>query len=296
MKKLTVSLCLLLFAFASVCKACWSSGYVLCDANQNGVIDSADTPVPSVLVIVTNVSGTYSNANWTMPDGLFMVQLQTNVNDTYVEYIDTNTLPADSTFLFPIPPTYTFSIDVNTNPYFAGSFLINNPACQSNGGCWLTGGGTVGGTARRPDHNFGGNVYPGCSSTAGDGGQWTDISRVAKLRFQGTVVQTVDCGNVVGYPPGSSSPVTPFNLIDFTGFGTLKGIAGNKADYGTVYFTARAEDHAEPGRQIDRYYLRVYAADGTTLMLVSGDTSNPTNIVTVPISTGNLQLHESSCP
>lgn len=292
MKKLTVSVCLCLFAFVTVCKATWSSGYVLCDANQNGIIDDSDTPVPGVLVVVTNLSGTYSNANWTMPDGFFMVQLAIGVNDTYVEYINTNTLPQDSTFLFPIPPTYTFSIVTGTNEFFAGSFLINNPACQANGGCWLTGGGTV----SAGKHNFGGNVYPGCSSTAGDGGNWTDIGKAEKLHFQGTVVQTVDCGNIVGYPPGSSSPVTPFNMIEFTGYGTLKGIGGNKADYGLVYFTARAEDHAEPGKQIDRYYLRVYSPDGTTRMLVSGDTSNPTNIVTVPISTGNLQLHTSSCP
>lgn len=294
MKKLTVLVCLFVLTSVSVVNAWWSSGYILCDANQNGVIDNADTPVPSVLVVATNLSGTYSNANWSMPDGFFMVQLA-ETDDTYVEYINTNTLPPDSTFLFPIPPTYSFSIN-SSNTDFAGSFLINNPACQNNGGCWLTGGGTVGGSGKKPDHNFGGNVYPGCSSTAGDGGQWTDISRVSKLQFQGTVVQTVDCGNVVGYQPGSTSPVTPFNMIEFTGYGTLKGIAGNKADYGTVYFTARAEDHAEPGKQIDRYYLRVYTPDGTTRMLVSGDTSNPTNIVTVPISTGNLQLHESSCP
>ncbi len=67
-------------------------------------------------------------------------------------------------------------------------------------------------------------------------------------------------------------------------------------------FQARFEDRNEPGSKgakdvdlIDRYYLRVYDGSGTTLLLVSGDTNNPVNVVTVPIIDGNFQIHISSC-
>jgi hypothetical protein len=80
------------------------------------------------------------------------------------------------------------------------------------------------------------------------------------------------------------------SAINFSGSGILKGFGNNKTNYGSVYFTARAEDHGQPGRNSDRYYLRVYTSDGVTRLLVSGDQANPTNIVTGPISAGNLQL------
>src|SRR5688572_31010509 len=106
-------------------------------------------------------------------------------------------------------------------------------------------------------------------------------------------------------PPGSTSPVTPFNYIEWTGVGTLKGIQGNKLGTIPVYFNARTEDRNEPGSKdsnagsgIDRYYLHVYSdpADpaGSTLLLVNGD-ANPLNVVPVEIDHGNFQLHISSC-
>jgi hypothetical protein len=51
-----------------------------------------------------------------------------------------------------------------------------------------------------------------------------------------------------------------------------------------------AKDHGHSGKGVDGCYLRVFTADGTTLLLVSGDPSNPTDIVTVPISTGTLNI------
>jgi len=275
------------FAAANTSRAWFAAGTIFCDADQDGVISSNDVPFPGILVLVTNVSGTFSNAAWSGADGFFIVQLP-ETNDSYVETLVPETLPPDSGILFPVPPLYSFSLDTN-NQIFFGDWLINNPACQS-GGCWMTGGGTFG-TGKKPDHSFGGNVFPGCSSTAGQGGNWNDIAHKLKLHFQGTVITTVRCGNVVGIPPGSDSPESPFNFIEFEGTGTLKGIAGNQTNYGPVAFFARAEDRAEPGKGIDRYYLRVFTPDGTTQLLVSGDPLNPTNVVTVPISTGNFQIH-----
>jgi len=115
----------------------------------------------------------------------------------------------------------------------------------------------------------------------------------------------VRCGNVEGIPPGSESPVTPYNFIEFTGTGTLKGIKGNKVDYGTVYFFGRCEDRNEPGSNgqrdgafKDRYFLHVYADPGnpagSTLLLVDVD-HNPATVDPVTITDGNLQIHVSSC-
>src|SRR5438105_4678170 len=129
--------------------------------------------------------------------------------------------------------------------------------------------GTIKGGKGQPLHSFGGVVNPGCSPTAAGGGNWNDIAHAAKLHFRGLAIQVVDCGNVPGIPPGSKSPKTPFNFIEFQGTGTLKGIAGNRADYGAVNFFAHAEDIGEPGHGVDRLYQRVYDGLGNTVCLIS---------------------------
>ena len=191
--------------------------------------------------------------------------------------------------------------------------------------CWLTGGGvkfepildmnmaTANKGQNGPVISLGGNVNPGCSPTAGEGGNWNHIDHKAKLHFQGTQIEVVECGNIPESirPPGSDSPKTPFNYIEFQGTGTLKGISGNKVDYGTVYFYARAEDRNEPGSKeklpsnfIDRYWIRVFDAQGNTLYLFGNDVVNPDTRCaddsfactdTIAITGGNLQLHVSSC-
>jgi hypothetical protein len=103
-------------------------------------------------------------------------------------------------------------------------------------------------------------------------------------------MEVVNCGNVPGHQ-GSSSPKTPFSFIEFQGVGTLSGIAGNKADYGAVHFFARAEDLGEPGKGVDRLYLRVFDGSGNTLLLISAHPGNPLDVAPVVISTGNLQMH-----
>jgi hypothetical protein len=118
-------------------------------------------------------------------------------------------------------------------------------------------------------------------------------------------MQVVICGNVPGIPEGSTSPATPYNYIEYEGIGWLKGIKGNKVDL-AVLFYARCEDRNEPGSKgardgalIDRYYLRVYTIDAngvaTNHLLVSGNPAQPGDIVPVPITDGNFQLHISSC-
>ena len=193
-------------------------------------------------------------------------------------------------------------------------WVLKSPRCGAGGDalCWLTGGGAkfsavTGGNVgdAGPRHSFGGNVNPGCSPTAGEGGQWNNVAHGARLHFQGRAIEVLRCGNVDGIPPGSDSPVTPFNYIEFQGTGTLKGIKGNKVNHPLVYFWGRCEDRNEPGSNgqrdgtlKDRYFLNVYSnpADpaGSSLLLVDVD-GNPATTDPLTITDGNLQIHISSC-
>jgi len=87
---------------AAISAHAWdTSGFVLCDANQNGIIDTNDVAVPGVLVVVTNLSGTFSNAAWTtFQEGLYFIDLP-DQPDTYVEYLHPLTVPDNSTLLLP---------------------------------------------------------------------------------------------------------------------------------------------------------------------------------------------------
>jgi hypothetical protein len=165
---------------------------------------------------------------------------------------------------------------------------------------------------------MGGNVNPGCSPLAGDGGNWNIIDHEAKLHFQGRHIEVVECGNIPESirPPGSDSPKTPFNYIEFEGTGILKGISGNKYDAGPVTFYGRAEDRNEPGSKetlgpalIDRFWIRVWDASGNTVYSFppippGNDVTDPDTICgddsftctdTFAITGGNLQIHITSC-
>ncbi|HKQ59021.1 MAG TPA: FlgD immunoglobulin-like domain containing protein, partial [Candidatus Eisenbacteria bacterium] len=203
---------------------------------------------------------------------------------------------------FPITYTYT---DPNgcTN---SASIEIEVRTCEL--ACWLTAGGArirADGGRGQPVHSWGGNVYPGCSPTAGDGGNWNHIAHALNLHFQGRFIEVVRCGNVPGIPPGSSSPATPVNFIEFRGTGRVVGTGPNHSSFPLVYFFARCEDRAEPGsggqpdpNAKDRYFLHVYLNPanpiGSTVLLV--DANNDANAVDpVMISDGNMQIHVSSC-
>jgi hypothetical protein len=125
------------------------------------------------------------------------------------------------------------------------------------------------------------------------------------LHLLGTHIEVIRCGNVDGIPPGSKSPKTPNNFIEFRGTGRLEGVAGNTANYPLVYFFSRCEDRAEPGSKgqpdplfVDRYYLHVYSNPanpaGSTLLLVNGN-ADPNIVTPVPITDGNMQIHITSC-
>src|SRR5437868_2139131 len=104
--KLQIITALLLTGSALTSNAWLKSGTVYCDANANGIIDAGDLPVQSALVVVTNVSCTFSNSSWTTAQGIFLVALP-NVADTYVDFVLSATLPAGTTAVLPAVDTFT---------------------------------------------------------------------------------------------------------------------------------------------------------------------------------------------
>lgn len=261
-------------------------GNVYCDANTNGIIDNGDSPVQSVLVVATNTSGTFSNGSWTTAEGIYVIGLSNTV-DTYVDFVLPATLPPGTTAVLPVFKAFTASNDV----VVTNNFLLENSNCvampsTNNSQCWLTGGGTIKPGKGKPLYVFGGAVNPGCSTNAPGGGNWNTIDFTNKLHFKSVSIEVVDCGSTT-----NASSQSPFNFIEFQGVGTLKGIAGNKADDGVVNFFAHAEDVDQTGKGVDRLYLRVYDGSGTTLLLISANPSSPLDIAPVTISTGNLQIH-----
>ncbi|HLO24734.1 MAG TPA: hypothetical protein VK187_01380 [Geobacteraceae bacterium] len=280
------------------------SGKVLCN-------DPDKTPLGGVTVNVEGIGHTVTDAS-----GFYYLGLP-DVEALYTESLGDG-LPPDAVFIDPSTNPFSFNI-TNTADTAQLDWLISSSFCQR--ACWLTGGGVkfnpitnsrlaefIDPKGNKPIYSFGGNVNPGCSPVAGEGGQWNTIAHLQKLHFQGTSIQVVRCGNIAGIPEGSDSPKTPFNFIEFEGTGILKGIQGNKVDYGTVYFFARAEDRNEPGNEnansdnggstVDHFFLNVFSdpADpvGTSLLLVDVD-GDASTIDPITITGGNLQLHISSC-
>jgi len=286
-------------------------GDVRCDSNGNSELDGQDLPIVGAVVHITNIGGTFAVDATTDANGHYSARLQDDP-DNYRAVLDAATIPPGATVL--PDDEFVFGVDAATLQIFH-DFLVQSDSCVLAGGgqCWMTGGGTQYDTlinefvAEKGNKVcFGGNVHPGCSATAGSGGSWNHIDRARKLHFHGTDIPTVRCGNVPNIPPGSTSPKTPFNYIEYEGTGWTKGVQGNKADYPLVYFVARVEDRNEPGSNgakdgalIDRYFLRVYLnqADpiGSTIILLDSNGGGSENFDVTPISTGNLQIHVSSC-
>src|SRR5439155_4374367 len=147
----------------------------------------------------------------------------------------------------------------------------SDPGCQNSctaivkvitpGKCWLTGGGQSYDHAGHL-HSYGGVINPGCSPTAAGGGNWNDLDHTNEYHFKGQLITVVQCGNVPGIPPGSSSPKTDFNYILFKGTGEMFPPGSNKGT--PVTFFGFYEDRHEPASAgqpnpdlHDRYFLQV---------------------------------------
>jgi hypothetical protein len=297
----------LLMLAASAAFAWHVEGRVFCDGTG--------TPIEGVDIHVTSDCG-FEETGTTDQDGYYFVALPEKI----CCFRATVVLGDGETAINPASGYYDFCT-TESDFEFTRNFVISSKTCTA-GRCWLTGGGakfssitgtnlgqaSIGngrGANKTKLFNWGGNINPGCSPTAGQGGQWNTIDDAQRLHFQGTAIRVVRCGNVDGIPPGSTSPVTPFNFIEWEGTGRVKGVQGNKADYPLVYFFGRCEDRNEPGSNgqrdgagKDRYFLNVFTdknnPTGTSIMLVDID-GNPGTVDPLIITDGNMQIHVSSC-
>lgn len=305
-KLVSVGVVFVLLLGASVAFAFPLQGYVHCEGNG--------APMAGVAVEVTSTDGAgFVGQATTDAAGYYFVHLP----GEYACYRATVATAAGDHVVSPAAGYFDFCVAPEATD-FTQDWVVYSPACVpvEEMACWLTGGGakfsSITGTAlgqsnraKLKEYNWGGNVNPGCSPTAGDGGQWNTIDVARKLHFQGFAIAVERCGNVDGIPPGSTSPVTPYNFIEFTGTGRVQGVQGNKVSYPYVYFFGRAEDRNEPGSNgqrdgagKDRYFLNVYTnqADpvGSSVMLVDVD-GNPATMDPLTITDGNMQIHISSC-
>ena len=287
-------------------------GNVFCDVQPNGFIDEFDTPFEGVVVrVVRDPSGDYVGDVLTDTSGYYYKWLPA-VSDLYKVSLRPSSLPDDAIIV--LPPAGYEIIEVTASNYeHEVNFLVDSATCRvPQDGCWMTGGGVKFEPILRedlathgPKDTMGGVVYPSCDGSPSNGGQWNHVAHSVKEHYQAFDITKVRCGNVEGHPPGSESPVTPFNFIEWEGVGRMKGIHGNKSSYETVHFFGRAEDRNEPGSDgpavggnIDRYFLHAFVTGpgGTPITIFCVDEDGDCSTVDPrTISGGNLQLHYSSC-
>ncbi len=275
MKEKLIVAGLLAMSLSVVSAGAWSvSGCVACP-NGN-----------SAAGITVTIQGVGSTT--TAGDGGYTLELP-DTTASYTICVDPNSLPAGTT----VSGCQSISVD-DINEFATANFTLDGGICTpppSTGPCWLTGGGTVFKVKGKPPFSFGGVVNPGCSPTAAGGGNWNVVDHLQGLHFKGENITVVDCHGVP-----TKSPKVTVNIIDFVGTGTIVGVEGNTAAKQAVCFTGQAIDNADGGSGKDQLYLRVYDCNtGATLMLISADNANPLDVAPATISTGNLQIHQSSC-
>lgn len=237
-----------------------------------------------IKVTVSGVGSTTTSGN-----GAYSLNLPDQGN--YTICVDLNTLPAGASLVG--NNCVNFTSDNNLNQFVNIDFTLTGPFCSTNpptGPCWLTGGGTVDKYKGQPTYSFGGVVNPGCSPTAAGGGNWNVVDHLRALHFKGLNITVVNCSGVP-----TKSPKVTLNVIDFIGTGIIEGIEDNPVPKTPVTFTARAIDNAESGGSKDQLYLNVIDSNNNIRLLISADPNHPANIAPKTITTGNLQIHQTSC-
>jgi hypothetical protein len=287
---LKVVLAVMMASISTTALACRLEGRVVCYQTGTPIVGAIVTVPGAEEPGVTDIDGKY--LLWLPGCGDFTATLDVSAVD-----------PAGSVVG---PASVTFTTPDSDSPTII-DWVAAVAGCDAPKACWLTGGGakfnpTLGFPVaeRGPRVSFGGNVNPSCSPEPGEGGQWGHVDHDLKLHFQGTAIVVDDCGNVDGIPPGSTSPVTPYNYIEYHGTGRLTGIGGNKYPRTDVCFVARAEDRNEPGSTgqrdgayKDRYFIRVFNCVTNQELLVLEQTAGVGDPIT--ITDGNMQIHISSC-
>jgi hypothetical protein len=215
-----------------------------------------------------------------LTDDLGIANIHLPAPGDYNVCVTTGSLPTGSTLATNCQKVTCTSDPLIVNFVLGGDFCGTPPP---QGDCWLTGGGTIG-TGKTPRYSYGGVVYPGCSPKAADGGNWNVIDHLAGLHFQGQHIVVDSCSGV-----STQSPKVNVNIIDFHGDGIISGIGGNPDATVAVTFVGRAIDNLEPGAHNDQLFIQVM--DGATVLLQIGNSAADPQTV----STGNLQIHTSSC-
>jgi len=283
-------------------------GTVYCDANGNSIQDSEDTPLAGVTVRVVGVNGAaFNEAAVTGPDGVYCVRLL-DVDASYCASLED--IPNNA----PVVGGNSYCFD-GIDGWLTKDWLVDAAACRSS--CWMTAGGVKfeplvnedlaeAKFEKGPNDSFGGNVYPGCSAFAGDGGHWNHVSHRLGLHLNGQDQHVIECGNVPGTEPGTDSPVCTVNYIHWEGWGTVSPVNGRDADKKVpVYYEAKVEDRAEPGNlkgaknqpdDVDRYFIKVWYAnpDGSKGAEVPGFEFGSFD-APILVTGGNLQIHCTSC-
>lgn len=237
-----------------------------------------------IKVCLSNPAGKFPTVCQTTDSTGFVNFDNVSSSNDYIVCVDPTTLPKNATLgtvcqSFSIPAYGVLTVNLQFD--LGGSFCNGKP----QGLCWMTGGGEIRDGNGAPIFSYGGVVYPGCSPKAADGGNWNTDDHNTGIHFQGKHVVVDSCSGV-----GTRSPKTvDVNIIDFHGDGIVSGIAGNPTGRINVTFTGRVVDNHDGGAGADLLYLQV--TDGTTIWLQIGDSAASPQVV----STGNLQIHISSC-
>jgi hypothetical protein len=235
-----------------------------------------DTPAVGVQVCINGIG-------CALTDDLGLAMITVPVFDTYTISVTGSTLPPGAKLA---PSSVKLNVVDDAPPLV--NFVLSGPFCSvppAPGPCWLTGGGTIGKSKGVANYSFGGVVYPGCSPKAADGGNWNVVDHNANLHFQGQQIFVDAC-----YGQPTSSPKVNVNVIDFHGFGTIVGVAGNPLGSTPVSFVGHAVDNQDGGAGADQLYLTVQDASNNTLLQIGNSAADPATI-----STGNLQIHTTGC-
>jgi len=111
------------------------------------------------------------------------------------------------------------------------------------------------------------------------------VDHATGLHFQGQTIIVDSCSGV-----STKSPRVNVNIIDFHGMGIIDGIGGNPLATEAVVFTGRAVDNLEPGGGSDLLFITVSDGGATPVLQIGNSKDDPATI-----TTGNLQIHTSSC-
>lgn len=237
-----------------------------------------DSVAAGVTVCTVDANG---NPVCAVTDAYGIAVIDVQAPGTFDICVDESTLPAGANLS---KACKTVNVQFYGDTSFV-DFSLRGPFCTGEEGlCWMTGGGTIG-TGKTPDYSYGGVVYPGCSSKPAGGGNWNVVDHANGLHFQGKEITVTGCQGVP-----TKSPKVTLNEILFEGTGTIVGLGGNPAEGEPVTFEAHVVDNKDGGAGSDLLWLQVKDGGGTIVLEIGTEA----NLAVV--TTGNLQIHQSSCP